>query len=61
MADALAGQQRLHAVRGHLLEQAGRIDEALADYRSAAALTTSEPERRHLVLHAARLKQSCQN
>ena len=61
VADALAGQQRLHAVRGHLLEQAGRIDEALADYRSAAALTTSEPERRHLVLHAARLKQSCQN
>lgn len=56
VADALAGQQRLHAVRGHLLERAGRIDEALADYRTAAALATSEPERRQLVLQAARLR-----
>lgn len=55
VADDLAGQQRLYAVRAHLLEQAGDLEAARADYREAARLATGEPERRFLVLRAARL------
>ena len=39
---------RYHAVRAHLLEQAGRTAEAVEAYRLAARLTTNEPERRYL-------------
>jgi predicted RNA polymerase sigma factor len=52
----LAGHHRLHAVRAHLLDQAGDTDAALAEYREAAALTTSLPERRYLLARAARLR-----
>ncbi|MBE7189764.1 RNA polymerase sigma factor [Jatrophihabitans endophyticus] len=44
----LARHHRLHAVRAHLLERAGRPDEAAAAYRRAARLTTSVPEQRYL-------------
>jgi len=54
----LAGHHRLHAVRGHLHEMGGDVEAALADYRAAAALTTSLPERRHLTARAARLRAS---
>lgn len=51
----LAGHHRLAAVRAHLLEMAGDRDEAVAAYRTAAALTASEPEQRYLSGRAARL------
>ena len=51
----LTRQHRLAAVRGHLLEMAGRFPEAQACYREAARRTTSIPERRHLQARAARL------
>ncbi|MCP3804024.1 sigma-70 family RNA polymerase sigma factor [Allokutzneria sp. A3M-2-11 16] len=44
----VAGHHRLSAVRGHLLEQAGDQEAALACYRRAAERTASEPERRYL-------------
>ncbi|GAA4560305.1 RNA polymerase sigma factor [Pseudonocardia xishanensis] len=46
---------RLHAVRAHLHERAGRPAEARADYVTAAALTRSLPERRYLERRAAAL------
>jgi RNA polymerase sigma factor (sigma-70 family) len=46
---------RLEAVRGHLLEMAGDVDEARESYRRAARMTRSLPEQRYLALRAARL------
>nr|WP_067168553.1 sigma-70 family RNA polymerase sigma factor [Microtetraspora niveoalba] len=54
----MAGHHRPHAVRGHLLEQAGETAGAIAEYRTAARLTTSLPERRYLLTRAARLDTS---
>ena len=51
----MAGHHRLHAVRAHLLERAGDTGAATAEYRTAARLTTSLPERRYLETQAARL------
>ncbi len=51
---ALAGYHRVHAVRAHLLEQAGDRDAARACYRRAAELTLSVPERQYLLARAAR-------
>jgi RNA polymerase sigma factor (sigma-70 family) len=53
---ALAGHHRLAAVRAHLLELAGRLDEARAAYRVAAQRTLSLPERHYLETRAARPK-----
>ncbi|MCB9651437.1 MAG: RNA polymerase sigma factor, partial [Deltaproteobacteria bacterium] len=53
----VTGHHRVEAVRGHLLERAGRVAEAVACYRRAAARTTSEAERRYLLTHAARLAE----
>lgn len=39
---------RLHAVRAHLLEMGGRVDEARTSYAEAARLATSIPEQRYL-------------
>lgn len=47
----LRRNHRLHAVEAHLLELAGRSDDARAAYLMAARLATSIPEQRHL--HAA--------
>jgi predicted RNA polymerase sigma factor len=44
----LEGHHRLHSVRGHLLERAGRRDDAITSYLAAAAATLSIPERRYL-------------
>jgi RNA polymerase sigma factor (sigma-70 family) len=49
---ALVDHHRTHAVRGHLLEQAGDLDRAAVEYRTAARLTRSEPERRYLEARA---------
>lgn len=50
----LTGHHRVHAVRAHLLRAAGRLDEAVDEFRSAARRTTSTPERRYLLQQAAR-------
>jgi RNA polymerase sigma factor (sigma-70 family) len=51
IADTLAGQPALNgyvqlpAVRGHLLAELGRLDEARAEFTRAAALTSNDRER----------------
>ncbi|MCO5999382.1 RNA polymerase sigma factor [Actinoallomurus rhizosphaericola] len=55
-ADArMARHHRLHSVRAHLLEMAGRREEALEAYRAAARYAASVPEKRHLDARAGRL------
>jgi RNA polymerase sigma factor (sigma-70 family) len=46
--ERLAGDHRLHAVRGHLLEMAGQSEAAKESYERAARLTTSLPLQRYL-------------
>jgi RNA polymerase sigma factor (sigma-70 family) len=53
----VAGHHRLAAVRAHLLEEAGDTAAALDQYRAAAHLATSLPERRYLEHRAASLGQ----
>ena len=53
--DRIAGDHRLHAVRGHLLEMAGDHVAARDSYQAAAARTTSLPQQRYLHARAARL------
>jgi RNA polymerase sigma factor (sigma-70 family) len=55
LEEPLAGHHRLFAARAHLLEMAGQPDAAVADYRTAAARTTSIPEQHYLLTQAARL------
>jgi predicted RNA polymerase sigma factor len=50
----LAGHHRVHAVRAHLLELAGDVAAARAEYGVAAERTLSEPERRYLEAKATR-------
>ncbi|RVX42300.1 RNA polymerase sigma factor (sigma-70 family) [Nonomuraea polychroma] len=54
----LAGQHRVEAVRGHLLELAGEPDRARECYATAARRTTSRPEQRYLQLKATKLAGS---
>lgn len=49
----LARGHRVHAVHAHLLERAGRVEEATAAYRLAASRTQSIPEQRYLNRRAA--------
>ena len=51
----LGDHHRLHAVRAHLLEQAGDEAAAIAEFRAAADRTTNLRERQYLVTQAARL------
>jgi RNA polymerase sigma factor (sigma-70 family) len=51
----LSGHHRLHAVRAHLLEQAGEPQAVRAAYRRAARATASLAEQRYLESRAARL------
>lgn len=53
--ERMAKHHRLHAVRGHLLEMAGRPKEARASYLAAATFTTSLPEQNYLRHKAATL------
>jgi RNA polymerase sigma factor (sigma-70 family) len=55
LAERLAGHHRLHAVRAHLLEMAGDVAGAAAEYRLAAGRTASVPEQRYLLMRAAKL------
>lgn len=56
--DRVSRHHRLAAVRAHLLERAGDCEGAVAQYRVAAARTTSLPEQRYLLAQAARLESS---
>ena len=51
----LGGHHRFHAVRGHLLEMAGDVPGAAAEFRAAAAGTANLRERHYLTLKAASL------
>jgi RNA polymerase sigma factor (sigma-70 family) len=51
----LEGHHRLHSTRAHLLEQAGDLRGAVAQYERAAELTRSIPERNYLTKRAAQL------
>jgi predicted RNA polymerase sigma factor len=54
--DRLGDHHRLHAVRAHLLEQAGDMTSAGAEFRAAAAAgTTNLREQHYLTTQAARL------
>ena len=55
LGDRLGDHHRLHAVRAHLLEQAGDTAGAIAGFEAAAARTTNLRERDYLVTRAARL------
>jgi RNA polymerase sigma factor (sigma-70 family) len=52
---ALADHHRVAAIRAHLLDRTGDRDRARNEYRRAARLTLSLPERRYLETRAARL------
>lgn len=54
--ERLAGQHRVKAVRGHMLELAGDMAGAAAAYRVAAQRTTSLPERRYLESRAMAMR-----
>lgn len=45
---------RLTAVRAHLLERSGRLDEATECYRRAAVMTANQPEQQYLLSRANR-------
>jgi RNA polymerase sigma factor (sigma-70 family) len=51
----LGDHHRLHAVRAHLLEQAGDATGAAAEFRAAADRATNLRERQYLTAQAARL------
>jgi RNA polymerase sigma factor (sigma-70 family) len=53
--ERIAGDHRLYAVRGHLLETAGDRVAARASYEAAAQRTASLPQQRYLHARAARL------
>jgi predicted RNA polymerase sigma factor len=56
----MAGHYRLDAVRAHLFEMSGDVGAAVTSYQSAAAKTTSIPERNYLLTQAARLRDAGQ-
>lgn len=56
--ERMANHHRLPAVRAHLLEEAGDQHLAVENYRAAARLTTSLPERRYLEGRAAALDET---
>ncbi|GAA3005117.1 RNA polymerase sigma factor, sigma-70 family [Actinokineospora diospyrosa] len=56
LAERLATNHRLAAVRAHLLELAGEPASAREHYLTAARQTTSTPEREYLLGRAARLR-----
>jgi RNA polymerase sigma factor (sigma-70 family) len=59
LLDGLGGRlgdhHRLHSVRAHLLEQAGDVQTAIAEFRAAATRTTNVREQQYLTIRAARL------
>ena len=55
LGERLGDHHRLHSVHGHLLEMAGDTKGAVAELRTAAALTTNLREQHYLITEAARL------
>jgi RNA polymerase sigma-70 factor (ECF subfamily) len=55
--EALAGYHLLHSVRGDLLAQVGRVDEARQEFETAAELTDNESEQALLRRRVAVLEQ----
>jgi RNA polymerase sigma factor (sigma-70 family) len=53
--ERLGDHHRLHSVRAHLLEQAGDREDAVAEFRAAAARATNLREQQFLTTQAARL------
>jgi len=51
----IAGHYRIDAVRGHLLERAGDVENAIKHFRAAAEGTTNTPERNYLLMKVATL------
>src|SRR4051794_3254856 len=58
LEERLGDHHRLHSTRGHLLEMAGDAAGANREYSTAAARTNSASERDHLLMRAARVRQS---
>jgi RNA polymerase sigma factor (sigma-70 family) len=56
--NALAGHHRLHAVRAHLLQRAGRSVEARTAFELAARLSPNTAERYYLTTRAAQLNST---
>ena len=62
IVDGILGDERMrqhhrtHAVRAHLLELSGDLDQAGRAYRRAAQLTASLPEQRYLNARASRIQ-----
>ncbi len=54
----MSGHHRLHAVRAHLLEQAGEHAAAQAAFAEAARRATSIPEQRYLQAQTTRLSSN---
>jgi RNA polymerase sigma factor (sigma-70 family) len=54
----LGAHYRFHAVRAHLLELGGNLDQAVAAFRAAAASATNLREQNYLITKAARLKSA---
>lgn len=52
----LQGHHRVFAVRGHLLERAGRHEEAAIHLEKAAELTASRPERDYLLARSSQVR-----
>lgn len=57
ITDQLKGHHRLHSVKGNLFELLGDYGAAIQQYRLAADLTSSVPERNYLLTRAARLSE----
>ncbi len=55
LGERLGDHHRLHSVRAHLLEQAGDRENAIAEFRAAAARATNLREQQYLTTQAARL------
>jgi predicted RNA polymerase sigma factor len=55
LGERLGDHHRLHSVRAHLLEQAGERENAITEFRAAAARTTNLREQQYLTTQAARL------
>jgi predicted RNA polymerase sigma factor len=53
--ERLGDHHRLHSVRAHLYERAGRTDDAIAGFRRAADRSTNLRERHYLLTRAAQL------
>jgi RNA polymerase sigma factor (sigma-70 family) len=57
LADRLGDHHRFHAVRAHLLAEAGDTEGAITEFRHASEMATNLRERHYLIAEAARLAE----